>query len=206
MIDTMQKKALMVLKCLQMLYRPLPATIGLLLFWYFVFYKNNIALDDNGEIIVTWISIFGILYGLLAAVVLTTVWNEYKMMRTAVKRYDFETFVDLRDEEVSPLVHTLMFVLSGTILIAFMSLKYSNTANALVFIGSTAYLFVLMFLVVYEIDDPCGGTWYIKNIPKEWLAVDVKKYREEERHKKGREAFEAKHKLRRASDKPDITY
>ena len=196
-----QKKLIMIARCLQMLYKPIPAVIASCLFWYFVFYRNEIFFKETGEIVVNWISIFGILYGLLAAVVLSTVWGEYKMMRTAVKRYDFDTFADLRDEEISPLIHTLMFVLSGTILIAFMSLSYVTFSSGVIFIASTTYLFVLMFLVVYEIDDPCAGTWYIRNIPKEWLEVDVKKFREEERYKKGREAFEAKRKLgRRETD------
>ena len=107
------KNILMIIKCLQMLYKPFPAVIVACLFWYFIFFKNQIFLNLPIEIINTWISMFGLLYGLLAAVVLSTVWNEYKTMRTAVKKYDFETFIDLRDEEISPLVHTLMFVLSG---------------------------------------------------------------------------------------------
>lgn len=201
-MTTIKSKIVMVIKCLQMLYKPLPAVILACLFWYFVFYKNQIFLKDDGEIIVTWISMFGILYGLLAAVVLSTVWTEYKAMRTAVKRYDFDTFSDLRDEEISPLVHTLMFVISGMILVAFMLLRYANMGSAIMFIASTTYLFVLLFLVIYEIDDPCAGTWYIKNIPKEWLEIDIKRFREEERYKKGREAFEAKRKYGRRWDDP----
>ena len=92
----------MVLKCLWILVKPIPAMIAACVMWYFVFYSNNLYLSENVEIIMVWISIFGILYGLIEAVVLTTVWNEYKQMRTAVKRYDFDTFVDLRDEEILP--------------------------------------------------------------------------------------------------------
>lgn len=188
------KTFIIVMKCLQMLYKPIPAVIVACAIWYFGFYSNNLHLSENIEIIMIWVSIFGILYGLLEAVVLTTVWNEYKAMRTAVKRYDFDTFADLRDEEISPLVHTLNFVLSGTILLAFMCFKYVSLQSGFIFIASTTYLFTLLFLVIYEIDDPCSGTWYIRNIPKEWLGVDVKKFREEERYKKGREIFAEKQK------------
>ena len=189
-----RKTVLMVLKCLWMLVKPIPAMIAACVMWYFVFYSNNLYLSENVEIIMVWISIFGILYGLIEAVVLTTVWNEYKQMRTAVKRYDFDTFVDLRDEEISPLVHTLTFVLSGVILLALMCLRYVSLQSGFLFIGSTAYLFTLIFLVIYEIDDPCTGLWYIKSIPKEWLEIDVKKFREEERYKKGHSLFLEKHK------------
>ncbi len=191
---TFREKLIIVLKCLWMLIKPIPAIIAVCAIWYFVFYKNSLHVSENVEIIMIWISIFGILYGLFEAVVLTTVWNEYKTMRTAVKRYDFDTFADLRDEEISPLVHTLTFVLSGVILLALMCLKYVSLQSGMLFIASTTYLFTLIFLVIYEIDDPCTGLWYIRSIPKEWLQIDVKKFRMEERYKKAHPLFLEKHK------------
>lgn len=190
----MPKTVIITLKCLWMLVKPIPAMIAACAMWYLVFFVNNLYISENIEFIMIWISMFGILYGLLEAVVLTTVWNEYKQMRTAVKRYDFDTFVDLRDEEISPLVHTLTFVLSGTILLAFMCLKYVSVQSGFLFVGSTAYLFVLIFLVIYEIDDPCSGLWYIRSIPKEWLQIDVKKFRDVERFQKAHPLFLEKHK------------
>lgn len=193
-MNGMNKTILIVLKCLWMLVKPIPVMIAACAMWYFVFYINNLYITENVEIIMVWISIFGILYGLIEAVVLTTVWNEYKAMRNAVKRYDFDTFVDLRDEEISPLVYTLTFVLSGVILLAMMCLKYVSLQSGLLFIGSTSYLFTLIFLVIYEIDDPCSGLWYIKSIPKEWLQIDVKEFRREERYQKAHPLFLEKHK------------
>ncbi len=195
-MNKIHRTIVMIAKCLWMLFRPIPAVIAACLLWYFVFFRNNLYSSENLEIIMIWISVFGILYGLIEAVILTTVWNEYKTMRIAVKRYDFDTFVDLRDEEISPLVHTLTFVLSGAILLAFMCLKYVSLQSGLLFIGSTTYLFVLIFFVIYEIDDPCAGLWYIRNIPKEWLEIDVKKFRHEERYQKAHPLFLEKHKQR----------
>jgi hypothetical protein len=199
----LKKTIVMVLKCLWMLLEPIPAVVIACTMWYFIFFKNNLYISENIEFIMIWTSMFAIFYGLLEAVVLTTVWNEYKTMRTAVKRYDFDTFVDLRDEEISPLVHTLTLVLSGAILLVFMCLKYVSLQSRLLFIGSTSYLFVLIFLVIYEIDDPCSGLWYIRSIPKEWLEIDVKKFRKEERYQKAHQLFLEKHKLNRRYDDPD---
>lgn len=201
---TMRRRIDIISRCLQMLLKPIPAMIIACAIWYFLFYKNDLYVSENIEFIMIWVSMFGILYGLLEAVVLTTVWNEYKQMRTAVKRYDFDTFVDLRDEEISPLVHTLTFVISGTILLTFMCLKYVSAESGFLFIGSTTYLFVLIFLVIYEIDDPCTGLWYIRSIPKEWLQIDVKKFRHEERYQKAHPLFLEKHggKLMRKTEEP----
>jgi hypothetical protein len=126
---------------------------------------------------------------LLAAIIISTVWTEYKAMRVAVKKYDFETFIDLKDEEMSPLVHVLMLVLSSFILMAFMGLKYPNAISGLMLISSTSYLFLLMFFVVREIDDPCSGIWVIKDIDPQWLKVDAKEWRNI-RVREARETFQ----------------
>jgi len=34
-----------------------------------------------------------------------------------------------------------------------------------------------------EIDDPCSGVWFIKDIPEDWLTMDVKQYRRERNHR-----------------------
>lgn len=166
-------------KCFRMLVKPIPLAILAPIFWYFIIYKNGIHFAEGGETVGIWISMFGILYGLLIAKIFTTVWDEYKRMGTAVKRFDLDTFIDLRDEEVSPLVHTLMIVLSVSVLLAFMLIRYDHVLTSFVFISSTAYLFSLIYLVILEIDDPCAGIWYIDDIPEEWLKVDIKKFRKE---------------------------
>jgi hypothetical protein len=174
-------------KCLKMLLYPIPAVIIILTIWYFFFYSFNVYFrndDTTLAIISVWISVFGILYGLLAATIFNTVWTEYKTMRLAVKRRDLDMFMELRDEEMSPLVHTMLIVLSGSVLLAFMILPYQSLLGGLLFVGSTSYLFILIFFIVLEIDDPCSGTWLIQSTPKEWLLIDVKTYRLEQFNKK----------------------
>jgi len=167
------------IKCALLLLLPVPFAVGAAIFWYFLLFKQEIHFGESMELIITsaWIPTFGILYTLMAAIVLSTVWAEYKSMRTAVKRYDFETFVDLRDEEMSPLVHVLMVVLSIAVLGAFMGLKYPSPISGILLISTTTYVLALIFFVIIEVDDPCGGIWFIKNIHQEWLAMDVKKWR-----------------------------
>lgn len=182
-------------KCLMLLLFPTPFTVAISLIWYYFLYKNDIYFNDKLEGIVTtaWIPTFGILYSLLAAIIISTVWTEYKAMRVAVKKYDFETFIDLKDEEMSPLVHALMLVLSGSIMAAFMGFKYPDVISGIMLISSTSYLFLLMFFVVREIDDPCSGIWIIKSIYPEWLAIEAKEYRKI-RIEKARKAFQEQFK------------
>jgi hypothetical protein len=173
----------------------LPMIPALLLtgFWHIEIFNRGIHLDGDMENIISaaWIPTFGILYSLLAASIFGTVWTEYKTMRTAVKRYDLETFIDLRDEELSPLVRAILIIFSLAVLIAFMSMKYSSWISGDFVILTTAYLFSTIYLVISEIDDPCGGIWYIKHIPEEWLEVDPKKWRKN-RHTEEKKKFHEK--------------
>lgn len=190
------------IKCTLLLLLPVPFAIGATLFWYFLLFKQAIHFGESMELIITsaWIPTFGILYTLMAAIVLSTVWAEYKSMRTAVKRYDFQTFADLRDEEMSPLVHVLLVVLSTAVLGAFMGLKYPSPMSGACLISTTAYVLALIFFVIIEIDDPCGGIWFIKNIHKEWLEMDVKKWRARKAQEKREEFLKHHQSLQRPEE------
>lgn len=167
-------------KCLWMLILPIPYTLSAVFVWYFVFYTQNIYFDPTfeGIAITALIPGFFILYSLIVAILLSVLWTEYKTMRMAVKKYDLETFMDLRDEEMSPLVHTLVFVLSACVLGGFMILNYTDVTSGIICIASTSYLFALVFFVLVEIDDPCSGIWVVGSIPKVWLHIDAKAWRD----------------------------
>ncbi len=185
------------LKCLKMLVVPLPFMIAIVYVWYSIFYIYDIDLNPKLEVIATagWIPLLSILYSLLVAIIMNELWTEYKMIRMAVKNYDLETFINLRDEQMSPLVHTLMAVISGAVLLAFMLLKYPDATSGIACVGSVAYLFSLIFYVIVEIDDPCSGTWFIKSIPQEWLKIDSRHWRDlrnDPAHKKLLEVLKTK--------------
>lgn len=143
----------------------------------------------------------GILYGiLLTSIAVFTVWGEYKAMRTAVKRYDLDTFMDLRDEELSALIrYGLIAPISFAFLSGFLVLKYSSPKTGGTIVFSVAFFLTLMYVVVRAIDDPCSGLWHIKGIPDEWLEIDPKAYRAQ-RNKDAQEAFSQK-KLVAAKEK-----
>ncbi len=166
-------------KCLLLCVWPILIAIGISLAWYRWIYKTEFHFGEKLEGIITaaWIPEFGILYSLLVAIAINTVWMEYKSIRTAVKRYDLETFIDLVDEDLSPLVHTMVLVASFAVLAGFLFLKYPDPWSGGILVFGVTFLLVLMYAMILEIDDPCAGLWFIKSIPQEWLKIDVKDYR-----------------------------
>jgi hypothetical protein len=160
-------------------------------FWYFVLVKNDIHLNEKMEVIATasWIPLFGIFYGFLASTLIAKVFDQYSDMRIAIKRYDFDKFAELRDENLSPLMHGLMSVLAAMTLAGFMAIKYPTELQGFVVVGSVSYVLSFIFYVVREVDEPLGGVWFIRHVHDGWLEVDVKLWREK-RHKEDQEKFQ----------------
>ena len=163
----------------------MPFSFGATFFWKKVLLDQHIYLNERFDVIAmtALIAFFGLIYCLMATVIITIVWNEFKAIRMAVKEYDIETFMNLKDEEMTPLVHTVMFVIGSFVLAGFMLLKYPDLSSGLICIGSVSYLLSLIFFVAEEIDDPCRGIWTI-SIPEEWLKINAKKYREKRNKEK----------------------
>jgi uncharacterized membrane protein YcfT len=175
-----KKAAETTIKVFWLLTYPAIVAAGVSIFWYYVLFCHHVHFDERlTEVAVAaWIPTFGILYGLFAAVVLNTVWSEYKDMRMAIKCYDIQKFMNLRDEDVSPLVHVMMAILSWSVLSVFMLLSYPDALSGILCVSTTAFLLGLIFFVVRQIDDPLSGIWFIKNVHKEWMEIDVKQWRE----------------------------
>jgi hypothetical protein len=171
------------LKCALMLIWPMPVAAVILGGWYWLLGREGAPLEKfldekMGEFIgAAWIPTNGLLYVLLVAAVFTTVWDEYKQIRKAVKSWDICEFLHLCDEGISPLVHVLVGVCSVTLMLSFMAVKYTSIRYGLLINGNVAYVLTLVFLVIWQIDDPCTGLWYIRGIPDEWLKIDPREYR-----------------------------
>lgn len=160
---------------------PIPATVLACSVWYFGLYTRGVHFHEDLEdyVILSWISMFGILYSLMAAVILGDVFKEYKQIRMAIKCRDIFTFMTLRDEDVSPIIHTIMTILALTVLGTFMGFLYPDALSGIGVIGATTYIFALLYWVIREVDDPFSGIWFIKHVPDDWLKHEPRMWRDE---------------------------
>lgn len=176
------KRFVIVLKCMLMVAAPMLVVPFVAAFWYYFIYTDGWHFSGKMENIVTT-ALFAsqlILFGMMVTfLALDPVCREYKRIRFAVKKGDIDTFMLLRDESLSPVVHTLIFVFSVVMLGTMMAIEYPSATAGLICVCTLTYLLVLTFIVVVEIDNPCSGLWYIKDIPEEWLKKDVEEYRRE---------------------------
>jgi hypothetical protein len=179
------------IKTIWVLLVPVPFSALIFLVWVLIFCQNNIHFSESMEVIVTaaWLPGFFFLYSLLTAVIFTTVWEKYKSIRAAVRKWDVDAFMNLRDESMSPLVHALVLTFSAALLLGFMNLKYPDIFDGMILVVSTSYLLFLIFFVIVEIDNPCSGFWFIKSIPEKWLKINPKVWREK-RSEEAKKKFE----------------
>jgi hypothetical protein len=176
------------IKSFIMLSIPIVPSSICFVFWSLVLFRNQIYFEEKMEniLVAACIPVFGLFYSLWAQAVFNTVWEEYKAIRTAIKDYDIETFMNLVDEEVSPLVYVLIGMFAFGIMGSFMTLKYHDVRCGAIIIIGVSYFLSLVFLVIREIDNPCSGVWFIKHIDEKWLAINPKDWRDK-RNKKLRE-------------------
>lgn len=148
-------------------------------FWYVVLFQQDIHFHPSSEGIMTaaWITSFALLYCFVTDWAFHKAREKYQAMRDAVKEFRFDVFMNLKDEELSPLVHFLVLTFSINLIGSFMGLHYAEFSTGFAVVWSTTFLVSLVYVVIIEIDGPCSGLWFIKNIPETWLLMDPKVWR-----------------------------
>jgi len=193
------------LKCWRMLLLPIPRVIGIAIFWRFIIFDNDIHFTEKFEVIATaaWIVVIGVAYDLIYSKALDIVLTRHQKMRDAIKVPDwielsseepdqpatqqkiikasdaFLTYVRLLDDHLSPLLRLLVIVLSVCLLGCFASLKYPDALCGTCCMASLSYLFVVLYMVLMEIDTSALGIFVNKNVSPFWEEVDVKAFRTE---------------------------
>lgn len=138
-LQELKRDAVLFCKCVIMMVLPLFPAVGAGWLWYRYLFLQDIHLKHEAENILTsaWIPTLGVMYALFAVVLLSTVWGEYKIIRAAIKKGDKDAFADLRDESISPLVHTLMLMLSLFLIGGFAVMHYPDAVSGFICVGTT---------------------------------------------------------------------
>ena len=199
-IERMKVKWGIFKKCARILLFPVPTTVGLAMFWWLVLYRNDIHLHEKFEgMCVALITVTGVPYALVAAMILQIVWGRLKEMKDAAKLPElfdppqlsekatleemlrvsrgFEIYARLKHDNLSPVLWTLLFVLSGFMLTGFMAPKYCDASCGLFCISSISYLLSAIYYIIREIDRPLDGTIYVRTVPPIWDGIDARLFR-----------------------------
>ncbi len=163
---------------LPLLLKPTFAAFAALFVWHWIRYFG-IHLNKNSEVPVTAavIPTLGVAYSIMAALVLNTVWEEYKQVSICIVTNDMHKFLIYRDERIPMLIHLLLCVLSFFLLGSMMVLEYEDVWSGRCSVFATAFILVLYWVVATELDDPHRSVWFKERIPQDWLTIDIDEYR-----------------------------
>jgi hypothetical protein len=177
----MRRKLETAWKCTRLLCYPIAPTAGITIWWKLILYDNGVHLHKTFEGVATagWIMGSSVIYSVFTVTVFQLVVSKYQDTRKSSRRAGgHDDFMDLRDEELSPVMYTLVLALSLFFLAGFLVIDYPDALHGLILICSISYMLSLVLFVLTEIDDPFRGVFVIKSIPADLLRVHAKKYRE----------------------------
>jgi hypothetical protein len=157
---------------------PAPVVAVVCWIWWRFFFHGSRHFSTGTENTVTTavISVGILILGMFASHCIEFAWKKLETVRMSVRRNDFYTFALYRDERTSPLWHGFMLVQILLLLVGVMHIHYETAFDGLSCIALFTYPFTLYFVVLIEIDNPCGGIFFLKKVTNEWLNADVDEY------------------------------
>ena len=179
-VKRLKKQLVLLAKCVIMLVAPLPSTVGVCYLWTRLIFNRHLHYPQemNDLFLLSWFPAALIIYGLVVTfLAFTPVCEKYHKMKYAANAEDIHTFMLLRDERLSPLVHTLVFTISVYTMVPFAGRNYQSVFWGWSCVGSLSYVLTLLLFVASQIDNPCAGLWYIRRIQSDWRTMTFEEYR-----------------------------
>jgi 1,4-dihydroxy-2-naphthoate octaprenyltransferase len=149
-----------------------PTTIAVLAagLWYVLFYHTqfDVGKSDETALTNTLIPVLAAFHSILAAAVLSKVWEEYKTIRRCVQNHDREGFARCLRDRIPPAIHLLLAVMSVLIVVGTMLVHYDNVGAGILVVGAISFVLALYWQVATNLDNPQCGAWYVNEVPTEW--------------------------------------
>jgi hypothetical protein len=109
------------------------------------------------------------MYALFAAKAFETPLRQYNKIIAALEDKDQKEFKTIRKQGLPVWFHLVMATISFFIIKKTMQLNYEDTGVGYETVFGSAFLIYVLFKIVLSLENPTGGIWRIRKIPKEWL-------------------------------------
>jgi peptidoglycan/LPS O-acetylase OafA/YrhL len=160
---------------LPMVAKPAIAALLFVTIWHKM-QAHGMYLEKSELPLTMSISLFGVAYGVVAALVINSNWEKYKRMSSYVVRFQKDDFLVQRDEKMPVMLHILLGGMALSIQVFVMVTKYENLWAGDLFVFVSAFFLCLIGLIALELDDPIRSIWFQKSIPPEWMEINIKEY------------------------------
>lgn len=182
-LETIVKAALIVII-------PIPIALPAPFLWYFIPYRHGLHFDPvmTEYAIHYWLPTAGAFFFIIVALAVNFAWDKMKDLRKSVKCYDIVSFMHLRDEDVSPLVHCLAWFLALICSGGVALLPYPSAIWGMISTFASIYMPAFFTTIIVQMDHPLYGIWHMKHVHPEWLAIEPRAWRDMNRKKHMKDA------------------
>ena len=152
---------------------PILASAFAALVWYFLFFRLhlNVGKDDETALTNTLIPVLATFHAILAAAVLSKVWEEFKQIRHCILKMDEQGFSACLDDRIPFTIHLLLAAMSLLIVFSAMLVEYQHASAGLLVVGGLTFVLTLYWEVATNLDNPLSGAWYINRVPPSWIKM-----------------------------------
>lgn len=143
--------------------------------WWLLFfpYHWNVGKADETALTNTLIPVLATFHAILAAAVLSKVWEEFKTIRRCVQAGDEAAYRRCLQDRIPPAIHLLLAVMSILIVAGTMLIHYDNAIAGFLVVGAITFVLTLYWEVATNLDNPQCGAWYVNEIPLSWRQVSA---------------------------------
>ena len=154
----------------KLLVAPVLASAGAALAWYFIFFRFhiNVGKSDETALTNTLIPVLATFHAILAAAVLSKVWEEFKQIRRCINEGNEKGYAECVRDRIPITIHLLLAVMSLLIVVASMLVEYEHASAGLLVVGGLTFVLSLYWEVATNLDNPVSGVWYADRIPAAW--------------------------------------
>ena len=139
-----------------------------------MFWQAGVHLPKEDEVVLTAVvAMLSVTFGILAGVVLSTIWEKYQKVVVCVLKHDVNTFLIYRDERIPIVFHLLLGSLSVPIILVMMLFEYKSYSSGLIAVFSVTFAISIYWLVGAELQNPAKSLWFAERIPEAWLDLDI---------------------------------
>jgi hypothetical protein len=109
---------------------------------------------DESAITNMVVPICAMFHSILAAMVLSKVWEEFKIVRRCIREEDRATFDICSQERIPGIIHLLLATTSIIIIVGAMLVEYENPLSGMFSVGCLSFFLVLYWEVATTLDNP----------------------------------------------------
>jgi hypothetical protein len=160
-----------------LIMKPFLIALLVLMMWDWLRFRGyHFPKEDEPIMISTVITIIGIVYGVIAALIINSVWGKYKKVVICILEKDKHTFLMYRDERMPIMIHLFLFSLSAPLLGLVIMLNYKEQWTGTVAVFLVTFILSLYWIVLIQLDNPLKSAWFAERTPKDWLTEDIDDY------------------------------